>query len=247
MSDHWLRIDRALLDQPLSEGLLLRAERVLENKYIAKVTPKTCREERFEALCRELENAVGGSLSPTLPLFSVLREADAQRWGESVGCVEPIYGIGARDFVPCRKCEGCRLRIVRKLIWQMLREVSAAPRTWHCGLTFAEESEGYREFQLFMKRVRKRTPSCRFYAVSERGSKRGRFHYHALIFCTPSLKKAEVQASWTVGHSFAKLVDMRMPFAYLAKYVTKDCTKLRASNHFGHSSAALLAFEELWE
>lgn len=236
-------LDRGLR-AALSDELLLRAERVLEKKKEAKVTPKSVAEARFETFVKGLESQVALGGLARLPLLDGLQQLE---FNEAFGgeCVDPVLPIGGTVLRRCRKCAACRSVAVRPLLYKMALEVAAAPRTWNCTLTFAVEDEGYGEFQLFMKRLRKRTPRLRYYAVSERGSKRGRYHYHALIFCQPSLGKRDVSASWTCGLSYAKLVDTRFPFAYLAKYVTKDMVKLRASNYFGHSSPELLAFEQI--
>lgn len=53
-------------------------------------------------------------------------------------------------------------------------------------LTYAQESYEpglrYKDFQLFMRRVRRRVGKCRFYACGEYGEKTLRPHFHAILF-----------------------------------------------------------------
>lgn len=96
--------------------------------------------------------------------------------------------------VPCGKCWGCRLNHARQ--WalrccheaQIYREEKELPSSF-ITLTFNPKikdptSLNKRDFQLFMKRLRKKYSDIpiRYYHSGEYGEKNGRPHYHAIIF-----------------------------------------------------------------
>lgn len=92
--------------------------------------------------------------------------------------------------VPCGKCTGCRLERSRQWAVRCMHEASLHERNCFLTLTYSDEnlpidySVHERDFQLFMKRLRKHAyPSLiRFFACGEYGEKNLRPHYHALIF-----------------------------------------------------------------
>lgn len=111
----------------------------------------------------------------------------------------------SRDFVeiPCGKCIGCRLEYSRQWANRCMLELQYHKSAYFITLTYddihvprsfygdPETGEAKlsltlrkRDFQLFMKRLRKRFPDSqlRFFAAGEYGSKTFRPHYHAIIF-----------------------------------------------------------------
>lgn len=96
--------------------------------------------------------------------------------------------------------------------------------------------------QKYLKRVRKRS-KCRYIVVYERHQS-GNPHGHILVheYGNGDLKKAWLSSRWQAGFSKFKLVDERDQITdYLAKYLTKDNHRLRASFRYG---AEGVAFEE---
>lgn len=110
-----------------------------------------------------------------------------------------------RDFieVPCGQCLGCRLDYSRQWANRCMLELEYHDVAWFVTLTYNDEhlpmsaygdpetGEAYdcytldkRDFQLFMKRLRKAFPDdqIRYYACGEYGSKGFRPHYHAIIY-----------------------------------------------------------------
>lgn len=107
------------------------------------------------------------------------------------------------DFIklPCGKCVGCRMEYSRQWANRCMLELQYHESSYFVTLTYADRSlplavdpetgevNGLatlkkRDFQLFMKRLRKRFPDqkLRFFAAGEYGSKYMRPHYHAIIF-----------------------------------------------------------------
>lgn len=110
-----------------------------------------------------------------------------------------------RDFVtvPCGQCVGCRLEYSRQWANRCMLELQYHDSSFFVTLTYDDEhvprsvyadpetGEAFqsltlskRDFQLFMKRLRKAFPDdkIRFFMAGEYGSNTFRPHYHAIIF-----------------------------------------------------------------
>lgn len=108
-------------------------------------------------------------------------------------------------ILPCGQCIGCRLERSRQWAIRCVHESQMHEFNSFVTLTYSDEnlptlgSLFYRDFQLFMKRLRKRlaaagrqresrslpggeVPRVRFYMCGEYGEKLGRPHYHACLF-----------------------------------------------------------------
>ncbi|ALS03440.1 VP4 [Gokushovirus WZ-2015a] len=105
--------------------------------------------------------------------------------------------------VPCGHCIGCRLEYSRQWANRCLLELDYHSSAYFVTLTYdnshvrrtlyadpdtGEAAEAYtlakRDFQLFMKRLRKAFPDqkIRYFAAGEYGSETFRPHYHAILF-----------------------------------------------------------------
>jgi len=103
--------------------------------------------------------------------------------------------LGRHDIIgdielPCGQCIGCRMRRASDWELRVMHEASMWPENCFVTLTYAEGnlpaygSLDYRDFQLFMKRLRfEFAPrEIRFYMCGEYGEARGRPHFHACLF-----------------------------------------------------------------
>lgn len=101
--------------------------------------------------------------------------------------------------IPCGKCIGCKLDYSRQWADRMILELDHTKKGVFLTLTYDNDhvpigmydesdfplsySLNKRDFQLFMKKLRKRFGNgLRFYAAGEYGSNTLRPHYHAIIF-----------------------------------------------------------------
>jgi hypothetical protein len=97
-------------------------------------------------------------------------------------------GVDATLELPCGQCIGCRLERSRQWAVRCLHESSLHSQNCFITLTYDESalSEGgtlvYRDFQLFMKRLRKMVGKVTFYVGGEYGEENWRPHFHACIF-----------------------------------------------------------------
>ncbi|MEK9780954.1 MAG: replication initiation protein [Gammaproteobacteria bacterium] len=121
-------------------------------------------------------------------------------------------------------------------------------------LTFNEEELGkrdnpnsvdVRDFQLFMKRLRKKHKKIRFFHCGEYGEKNQRPHYHALIFGyefpdrylwqTRNKQKyyrsEELEKLWPYGHVVIGEVTFTS-CAYVARYIMKKQKGKNAETHY---------------
>ena len=105
--------------------------------------------------------------------------------------------------LPCGQCLGCRIEYSRQWANRLMLEREAHDAAWFCTFTYDDDHvpRSYypdpetgeaipsltlckRDFQLLMKRIRRRFPDdhIRFFACGEYGSQTFRPHYHAIIF-----------------------------------------------------------------
>jgi len=111
-------------------------------------------------------------------------------WRTSAGDVVFVErgDIVASLFLPCGRCTGCRLERSRQWAVRMMHEAQMHGRSSFVTLTYDDEhvdkrmSLNYNDFQLFMKRWRKRHGKVRFFCVGEYGGLNGRPHFHAAMF-----------------------------------------------------------------
>lgn len=132
--------------------------------------------------------------------------------------------------VPCGKCPPCKIRRVNGWVFRMLEEAKVSSFAHFVTFTYDTRfvpisNNGFmtlckRDFQLFMKRLRKLCPEgLKYYAVGEYGSTNHRPHYHAIIFNVPDV--AVYAKAWTFGDIHIGDVS-GASIAYTMKYIDKQ-------------------------
>lgn len=155
--------------------------------------------------------------------------------------------------LPCGQCIGCRLERSRQWAVRCVHEASLYDFSSFVTLTYSELNLSsfslvYRDFQLFMKRLRraKAPQMVRFYMAGEYGDQHGRPHFHACLFgCffpdrvlyreLPSgsnlFTSAELEGYWP--HGFSSVGDVTFESAaYIARYCMKKITGAPAKEHY---------------
>lgn len=137
---------------------------------------------------------------------------------------------------------------------RITHEAQMHPVSSFVTLTYAPEhlpplgSLNYRDYQLFMYRLRKalRPKKIRYFAVGEYGDKTKRAHYHAVLFGyapedgkfhtrtktgTTVYTSESLQKAWKLGHANFSYFE---PGAaeYIARYITKKITGPQAPEHY---------------
>ena len=162
---------------------------------------------------------------------------------------------GYRDMevkVPCGQCIGCRLEKSRQWAIRCIHEASLHEKNCFITLTYNDEhldpmmSLNKRDFQLFMKRLRKRFGAgIRFFQCGEYGSLNQRPHHHACLFGfdfpdkklwrvnngVPLYRSAELERLWPFGFSTVGEVTFESA-AYVARYVLKKVNGEKAFLHY---------------
>lgn len=169
--------------------------------------------------------------------------------------------------LPCGTCVGCRLERARQWAMRCMDEASLYSQNSFITLTFNPKvlaqrgpSLDKRDFQLFMKRLRKFTGGqlIRYFHCGEYGSQFFRPHYHALLFNMgfpdrvllkhskagyPVYRSPSLEANWSFG--FSSTTDVTFgSAAYVARYHVKKVGTVVSDNHFVNPrSGELLAPE----
>lgn len=168
-----------------------------------------------------------------------------KRDGEIVGDIE----------LPCGQCIGCRMRRASDWSLRVMHEASLWPENCFVTLTYGRDclpagsSLCHDDFQLFMKRLRKKAGKpVRFYMCGEYGPETQRPHYHACLFNVDFrvdrkaagksgsgamfYESAELSALWK--HGFATVQDLVPETAsYCARYIMKKVLGKESAAFYG--------------
>jgi len=159
-----------------------------------------------------------------------------------------------RDLqLPCGQCIGCRLERSRQWAVRCMQEASLYDCNVFLTLTYSDEclpgpSLVYRDFQLFLKRLRRARPGqpLRFFMCGEYGDLNWRPHFHSLLFnCwfpdrvpygtsqdgSQVWISEELTRLWGLGHAMIGSVTYQSA-AYVARYCVKKVTGSRAEEHY---------------
>lgn len=155
--------------------------------------------------------------------------------------------------LPCGQCTGCRLARARAWSLRCVHEASTHKRNCFVTLTYADKwippggSLRYRDFQLFMKRLRKAARArVRYFVCGEYGEQLSRPHYHACLFGydPPDKRPIRLLASefqswrsdsleklWPLGHVHIGTLNVRSA-GYAARYCLKKVTGPDSKAHY---------------
>lgn len=157
--------------------------------------------------------------------------------------------------LPCGQCVGCRLERSRQWAMRCVHESSLSESNCFLTLTYSDDflpacrSLLYRDFQLFMKRLRKRFhhERIRFFMCGEYGELSGRPHFHACLFGFDFPDKlffrrvgsgfdiytsVVLDGLWAKGFASLGAVTFESA-AYVARYIMKKVTGDLAVEHYG--------------
>lgn len=142
-------------------------------------------------------------------------------------CISPILirSKGRHDFVPCGKCNFCLQ--TKRFDWsfRLLQEIKVSSSAYFLTLTYNEDNHpldgslSRRDFQLFMKKLRKRNSvPLRYYTVGEYGTRTLRPHYHSIMFNLDQSLAVRLSEVWEKGTCFVGDVQPAS-VNYVTKYV----------------------------
>lgn len=154
---------------------------------------------------------------------------------------------------PCRKCIPCRANQASEKATRAWHESQTVSESIFLTLTYKEPGPdrlNYRDFQLFMKRIRKAFPNTQisYLVTGEYGPKTKRPHWHALIFGYAPKNKIELRKNpngdtlykspeldklWPHGsHDFGEVT--LMSANYVARYALKKLDHGNDQDHDFH-------------
>lgn len=164
--------------------------------------------------------------------------------------------------VPCGQCIGCRLEHSKQWAIRCMHESTLSEDNSFITLTYNDENLPWnnsiqvKEFQTFMKRLRKKyaPKKIRYFACGEYGSDEtqpsglGRPHYHAILFnhsftdqilytrtdTGDIFESEELNTLW--GKGFATVAQVTFETAaYVARYTCKKINGEMAEEHYKHT------------
>lgn len=167
--------------------------------------------------------------------------------------------------LPCGQCIGCRIDRSRQWAIRCVHEASLFERNCFITLTYNNENLPFdkslkvRDFQLFMKRLRKAFPGhlsvedddgkvsypIRFFHCGEYGEKFRRPHYHAILFNfdfedkylwsesngEKLYRSPSLEKLWPFGHSSIGSATFKSA-AYVARYIMKKVNGDAAKEYY---------------
>lgn len=191
-------------------------------------------------------------------------------------CVKPLTINGLE--VSCRECDKCLATYKNSWVARSVAERNSVPYSYVITLTYADVDGQpplgarvyrYKDVQDFWKRIRWHAQKrwgenidFRYVIVGEKGTLRGRCHYHGVIFSShPVVELGEFAApgknelvygkrmDWTLwGHGFVQMDQCtRKSIAYVLKYILKSrMTVAKSEGHAREGKTEWLASSYLW-
>ena len=164
-------------------------------------------------------------------------------------CITPIV-LPNGQKVACRQCWQCRENRINDWVGRCIAEIRTAKAANSITLTYGVDEEGksdhlraavltYSDVQKYLKRLRRAGFPCRYFAVGEYGSVKGRAHWHLIMFwqgAVPEHKLGErfIEKHWPLGWSFWDKAD-GPSIRYVCKYITKDIRSMEVQGHLSMS------------
>ena len=139
--------------------------------------------------------------------------------------IPPNYYI----TIPCGNCINCLKRKFFGYRLRLLSELKKYPNSIFVTLTFDNPSlsrfkdNPNKSLSLFLDRVRKEYGHVRHWFVAEYGKKKGRLHYHGILF-NCQFDNETLERMWKYGNTFVGYAN-EITAKYIVKYLTKDDTK----------------------
>lgn len=145
-------------------------------------------------------------------------------------CLAPIT-LQDRTQVACRHCEWCRSNRLNDLVGRCIAEQCTASSSYSVTLTYGGDGPEsailrYADVQLMLKRLRKDGYTVRYICAGEYGSKKGRAHWHIILFFYGRAPQIPIESRfdwsfWPHGFVYFQNPDYK-GFRYVMKYALKQ-------------------------
>lgn len=147
-------------------------------------------------------------------------------------CANPFVKDG--EEYGCGQCAPCRIN--RRRLWTGRLMLEAQQHEHSCFVTLTYRAEDYpsdgslrpRDVQLWLKRLRAaiEPKQVRYYAVGEYGTRRGRAHYHVIVFGLSSYDRGAIEGAWPYGSVHIGTLT-EASASYVCSYICKGDTRPR--------------------
>ncbi len=164
-------------------------------------------------------------------------------------CIAPVQ-LPNGVLAGCRKCWQCRELVIMDYVGRCFAESKTAKACHAVTLTYGPDEMGnsdhpraavltYSDVQKYVKKLRKNGYPCRYFSVGEYGSKKGRAHWHLIMFWSGKLPEHKLnkrfnETNWEHGLSFWEEPTPES-FKYACKYIQKDIGHDERQGHLGMS------------
>lgn len=164
-------------------------------------------------------------------------------------CVRPIVLLTGQE-VACHKCWQCVENRVNDWVGRCIAEKVTSAAAHSITLTYGRDGDGcsdhlraavltYSDVQKYIKLLRKHGYPCRYFAVGEYGTTKGRSHWHLVLFWSDAvpehcLRERFDERHWPHGVSFWDAVD-GPSIRYVCKYIQKDVGGPEVQGHLAMS------------
>ena len=177
-------------------------------------------------------------------------------------CIEPAL-LPSGTSVPCRKCWLCIENKVDDWVGRCIAESQTATATRSITLTYGRDEQGnadhmrsavltYSDVQKYFKLLRRHGYPCRYLAVGEYGTEKGRAHWHCIVFFQNEVPKhiladgendqRFMERHWPHGFSYWEEVSAAS-IRYVCKYINKGMGADGRQGHFSLSKKPPLGHE----
>lgn len=150
-----------------------------------------------------------------------------------MSCLAPIHvkkPNGSGVAVPCGKCPNCKRAKISSWLFRLEKELEVSTSCMFVTLTYNQKNVprvgknmvlNPRDLTLWFKRLRKLDGAkIKYYAVGEYGSKKGRPHYHIILFnCS---NPEYLQKAWGKGFVYSPMLNSLYGVKYVLKYLNKS-------------------------
>jgi hypothetical protein len=176
-----------------------------------------------------MESAMDWKIKEALPVYGEPDTCNAPSW------IWKPFGNGHKKVrIPCKECWRCRANRINEYEGRCLAEASMCKRAVALTLTYGPDAPdgGHdlikpQHFQKFIRALRIRDHLVRYLACGEYGKKKGRAHFHCILFfeTTPPAwahQKNIHIPEWPHGYVWADWNIEPRSVRYVLKYIMKE-------------------------
>lgn len=128
-------------------------------------------------------------------------------------------------LVACRKCGQCRSNRIDEWVGRCIAESKTSVATTSLTLTYGRDEEGnesharaailtYSDVQKYFKQMRNRGYPCRYLMTGEHGSKKGRTHWHGIVFWQKTIPHTMTDYGGNSWHRSPREIPVNVPIVW---------------------------------